>query len=143
MDSLVVDGQYEIPDTELEMTFSTSGGPGGQHANRAATRAILAFDLEASAVFADHLKARMRANLGQRLVNGRIVVSVDESRSQWRNRQIARARMRELLTESLKERSRRRPTRPTRASQKRRVDSKKARGQLKHLRSRPHRDDAS
>ena len=117
MDSLVVDGQYEIPDTELEMTFSTSGGPGGQHANRAATRAILAFDLEASAV--------------------------DESRSQWRNRQIARARMRELLTESLKERSRRRPTRPTRASQKRRVDSKKARGQLKHLRSRPHRDDAS
>lgn len=139
----MVDGQYEIPATELDMTFSTSGGPGGQHANRSATRVILSFDLEASAVFDDHLKITMRSNLGPRLVNGRVVVTVDESRSQWRNRQTARARMRDLLTESLRLQTRRRLTRPTRASQRRRVDSKKARGQLKHLRSRPRRDDPS
>ncbi|GBE24885.1 peptidyl-tRNA hydrolase ArfB [bacterium BMS3Bbin02] len=143
MESLVVDGQYEIPATELDVTFSTSGGPGGQHANRSATRVVLSFDLEASAAFDDHLKATMRANLGQRFVNGRVVVTVDESRSQWRNRQIARARMRDLLTESLRLQTRRRPTQPTRASQRRRVDTKKARGQLKQLRSRPRHDDPS
>jgi ribosome-associated protein len=143
MDDLVVDGQYEIPGAEIEMTFSTAGGPGGQHANRSATRVILSFDLGESSAFTGDQKSIMRTNLGQRLSNDRLVVTVDETRSQWRNRQVARARLRDLLTDSLRVKPKRRRTRPTRASQRRRVDAKKARGKVKRMRTRPRHDDHS
>lgn len=141
MEPLVIDAEHEIPGAELIESFSTSGGPGGQHANRSSTRVTLTFDLGESDVFGDPQKERLRRNLGHRLTNERLVVAVDDSRSQWRNRQLARSRMRDLLVAALRTQKARRPTRPTRSAKRKRVDEKKARGETKRLRSRPRRDD--
>jgi len=126
-------GEWTIPSSELEWRFTTSGGPGGQHANRSNTRADLIFDLGATEVFGDSLRARMLERLGTE----EIVVSVAESRSQFRNRMLARARLRDMLTESMKEPKRRRPTKPTRASKRKRLDNKRAHGDKKRLRREP------
>ena len=99
-EDLTVNADIVIPGDELHWTFSTSGGPGGQHANRSNTRAELRFDLPASTSIPDHLRSRMLASIGDRLVGGMIVVVADDSRSQWRNRQIARKRLADLLNEA-------------------------------------------
>lgn len=133
-DDLLV-GRYVIPDAELRWTFGPSGGPGGQHANRAHTRAELRFDLAESAAFPGEVRARITEALG--IDDGVVLVVVDESRSQWRNRQTARRRLSERLQEAMVPPTPRRPTKPTRASKRRRLDDKKARSQTKRLRRRP------
>lgn len=135
-DDLVV-GRYRIPKADLVWDFSPSGGPGGQHANRSNTRVELRFDLASSSVFGDDLTARMLAQLGRRVVNGELIVVADDSRSQWRNRSIALRRLQDLLEGSMKTRARRRPTRPTTASRRQRLDDKRARSQVKRDRRRP------
>lgn len=129
-------GEWTIPSAELEWRFSTSGGPGGQHANRSNTRADLVFDLASSDVFPAAIHERMVAKLG----SDPMVVSVAESRSQFRNRMMARARLRELLEESMKRPKKRTPTKPTRASRRRRLEEKRARSQKKDLRRKPDVD---
>ena len=104
-----------IPADELRWHFDTSGGPGGQHANRSATRVELAFDLAASPAVPEALRARLLERLGARAPGGVVRVVVDESRSQWRNRQTARRRLAALLAEAGRVPRRRRPTRPTAA----------------------------
>jgi ribosome-associated protein len=126
-------GQWKIPSSELDWRFSTSGGPGGQHANRSNTRADLIFDLNATEVFPTDVHRRMTERLG----SDPLVVSVAESRSQFRNRMLARARMRDLLLEAMKEPRRRRLTKPTRASERKRLDDKRARSEKKQLRRQP------
>ncbi|MFO7549646.1 MAG: alternative ribosome rescue aminoacyl-tRNA hydrolase ArfB [Acidimicrobiia bacterium] len=133
-------GGHVIPAAELTWSFGPSGGPGGQHANRAHTRAELRFDLAASEVFPESLRTHMLERLGRRIVGGAVVVSADESRSQWQNRQTARRRLATLLSESMRRPAARRPTRPTRASQRRRVTDKRARGDTKRLRKPPEPD---
>lgn len=128
-------GDWTIPSAELEWRFTTSGGPGGQHANRSNTRAELVYDLGASDAFPSELQARMVTKLGEE-----IVVSVAESRSQFRNRMLARARLRDLLVEAQKQPRRRKPTKPTRASRRRRLDEKRAHGEKKRLRRDPKID---
>jgi ribosome-associated protein len=129
-------GEWTIPSSELEWRFTTSGGPGGQHANRSNTRADLIFDLQATEVFPEELRGRMLGRLGSES----IVVSVAESRSQFRNRMLARARLADMLTESMKEPKRRRPTKPTRASKRKRLDNKRAHSNKKRLRREPDTD---
>jgi ribosome-associated protein len=129
-------GEWTIPSSELEWRFTTSGGPGGQHANRSNTRADLIFDLQATEVFPEELRGRMLGRLGSES----IVVSVAESRSQFRNRMLARARLADMLTESMKEPKRRRPTKPTRASKRKRLDNKRAHSDKKRLRREPDTD---
>jgi ribosome-associated protein len=129
-------GEWTIPSSELEWRFTTSGGPGGQHANRSNTRADLIFDLQATEVFPEELRGRMLGRLGSESV----VVSVAESRSQFRNRMLARARLADMLTESMKEPKRRRPTKPTRASKRKRLDNKRAHSDKKRLRREPDTD---
>lgn len=129
-------GDWTIPSAELEWRFSTSGGPGGQHANRSNTRADLVFDLRSSDVFPTVIRERIVAKLG----SDPLVVSVAESRSQFRNRMMARARLRELLEESMKQPKKRRLTKPTRASRRRRLEDKRARSQKKNLRRKPDVD---
>ncbi len=129
-------GQWSIPSSELEWRFSTSGGPGGQHANRSNTRADLTFDLSASEAFPADVRRRMTERVG----SDPLVVSVAESRSQFRNRMLARARMRDLLVEAMKEPRRRRPTKPTRTSRRKRMDDKRARSEKKQLRRQPPAD---
>jgi len=129
-----------IPPSELNWRFDTSGGPGGQHANKAATRVELSFDLAASPSVADDIRTRMLDRLGKRARNGVVTVSVDESRSQWRNRAIARRRMARLLREASRIERPRRITRPTRASRARRLEAKRRRSETKRLRRRPNPD---
>jgi ribosome-associated protein len=134
---LLVAGRYRIPDSELEWTFTTSGGPGGQHANRSQTRAELRFDLVSSTAFPDPVKERMIVKLEKRMVGGVLSVASDQERSQLRNRQAARRRLADLLAASMVIPKRRRPTRPTEASRRRRQEEKRARSQLKRLRKPP------
>jgi ribosome-associated protein len=128
---------FVIPESELSWSFSTSGGPGGQHANRNATRAELSWDLAASGAVDDGLRARLTANLGSGVRDGVISITVGESRSQWRNRQMARRRLAELLDEALRERRRRVPTRPSRSATNARIKDKRRRGADKRLRQPP------
>lgn len=129
-------GEWKIPSAELEWRFSTSGGPGGQHANRSNTRAELIFDLVSSEAFPDEIHQRLIAKIGPEP----IMVSVAESRSQFRNRMLARARLRELLTEAMKQPRKRRPTKPTRASKRKRLDDKRALSEKKDKRRTPRNE---
>ena len=126
-----------IPTGELVWRFDTAGGPGGQHANRAASRAELSFDLGASPSVPDDLRTRMLGNLGRRARNGVVTVTVDESRSQWRNRAIARKLMARLLRDACRVPRTRRSTRPSAGAKKRRRDAKRRRSETKRLRRRP------
>ena len=129
-------GEWTVPSAELEWRFSTSGGPGGQHANRSNTRADLTFDLAATEAFPADLHAGMLRRLG----SDPITVSVAESRSQFRNRMMARARLAELLIDAMKQPKKRRPTKPSRAAKRKRLEDKRARGEKKRLRRDPRID---
>ncbi len=117
---LRVNGSLSIPLEELEWRFSTSGGPGGQHANRSETRVEVRFDVAGS----PSLGPRQRARLLEAFGDAVRVVAADE-RSQARNRALALERLRERLADALRARTPRRPTRPTAASRERRLDAKR------------------
>lgn len=121
---------------ELEWRFSGSGGPGGQHANTANTRVEVRFDVARS----ESLGPRQRARLLDRLGPVVRVVASDE-RSQFQNRQIALDRLGAKLVEGLRTERRRRPTRPTRASEVRRLESKRRQGARKRQRRSGPNDD--
>ncbi len=121
-----------MPLTEIELRFSRSSGPGGQHANTAETRVEAILDVEASSALTDVQKKRVVAKAGPTLR----AVAQDE-RSQWRNRELAVERLVEQLREALKVQRRRIATKPTRASRERRLESKKRRSTTKQLRRRP------
>lgn len=132
----------DIPDDELEWRFSTTGGPGGQHANRSATRAELRFDITRSRAFDSSSKDRMLNRLGDRAPSGVVTIVADDTRSQWRNRQIARARLNDLLDEALRPLPPpRRKSHPSRAARERRLFDKRARSRRKQQRRRPDGDD--
>jgi ribosome-associated protein len=137
MDDLRVTESITVPARELEWRFLPSGGPGGQHANRSSTRAELSFDLSVSEAFDAELRDRMLGRLGGRAPGGVLTVGEDSSRSQWRNRQKARARLAELLREAMRVEASRRPTKPSRAAKRRRLDEKRRRSEKKQLRRRP------
>ncbi|NNC93102.1 MAG: aminoacyl-tRNA hydrolase [Acidimicrobiia bacterium] len=136
MDLPIADA-FVIPEAELTWSFSTSGGPGGQHANRSATKAELSWDLADSAAVDDQLRHRLVAGLGSRVRGGVVTITAGESRSQWRNRQMARRRLAELLDGALQERRRRVPTRPSRSATNARIRDKRRRGADKRLRKPP------
>lgn len=120
---------------ELVERFSRSSGPGGQGVNTTDSRVELDFDPSTSRAVAslpDATRERLLARLAPRLVGGRLVVVASEHRSQRQNRVVARQRLVTLLREAAApDPPTRRPTRPTKGSQRRRVDAKKRRGQLK------------
>ena len=133
---LRVSASCSIPLEELEWRFSASGGPGGQHANTSNTRAEVRFDVAGS----PSLGPRQRARLLERLGSEVRVVASDE-RSQARNRQLALERLAARLADALKVTTPRRPTKPTQASQRERVESKRRRGEIKRGRARPAPDE--
>jgi ribosome-associated protein len=126
-----------IPAEELRWRFDPSGGPGGQHANKSSTRVELAFDLAASPAVPEPMRALLLERLGSRLAAGELRVVVSESRSQWRNREIARRRLQALLEEALRPRRQRRATRPSAAARLRRLAVKRHRGEAKRRRRPP------
>ena len=130
-----------IPADELRWHFDTSGGPGGQHANKSSTRVELAFDLAASPAVPEALRSRLLERLSARAPGGVVRVVVNESRSQWRNREIARHRLAALLAEAGRIPRRRRPTRPTAAARLRRLAAKRHQGEAKRRRQPPRPPD--
>ncbi|HLF39862.1 MAG TPA: alternative ribosome rescue aminoacyl-tRNA hydrolase ArfB [Acidimicrobiia bacterium] len=121
---------------ELEWRFSASGGPGGQHANTSNTRAEVRFDVAASPSLGPRQRERLLERLGPEV---RVVAS--DERSQSRNRDIALERLRSRLADGLKVERPRRPTAPTKASQRRRVEAKRRRAETKQRRTRPDSED--
>jgi ribosome-associated protein len=126
----------------IEVRFDPSSGPGGQHVNKASTRATLLFDFETCDRLSDADRARLRRRLENRLSrDGRIRLVAQEGRSQAANRAAAEQRLCRVLSEALHVPRQRRATRPTAGSQRRRIKAKKERGELKRLRQRPPRRD--
>ena len=128
-ESIQVTRSVSIPRFEIELRFSRSSGPGGQHAQKSDTRVEATFDVEASAALTDAQKRRVIAKAGPVLR----AVAQDE-RSQWRNRELATERLVEALREALRVPRKRRPTKPSKAAKERRLEAKKRRGQVKRLR---------
>ncbi len=120
-----------IPMRELDFRFTPSGGPGGQHANRSNTRVEVRFDVAGSPSLGPRQRERLVAKLGPEL---RVVA--DDERSQYRNRQIALARLASRLAGGLRVETPRVATRPTKGSQRRRVEAKRATGERKRTRNR-------
>ena len=133
---LVVRAGLVIPAGDLDERFSTSGGPGGQHANRSQTRVELRLDLATCAAFSDHQRARLVERFGPE-----IRVVVDEERSQLRNRSIAHDRLAARLRMGLTPQRTRTATRPTRGSRQRRLETKRQRSEVKRHRRKPSSDD--
>ncbi len=131
-----------IPETELQVRRTRSSGPGGQNVNKVSTRVELFFDVAGSAVLNVAQKRRILRQLATRISKeGVLRVASQAERSQARNEARARQRLAELLTAALHVARNRRPTRPTRASVQRRVQTKKQRADIKRKRRRPTRDD--
>lgn len=135
MSPIRVDRSLVIPDGELQLRFSTSGGPGGQHANRSSTKVTLVWNVETSQAVGARRKAIIKRKLRHRIAStGDISISVDEHRSQLMNRREAERRLAALLGNALKPDKVRRPTAPTLAAKNARIAAKKRKGEIKRLR---------
>jgi ribosome-associated protein len=130
-----------IPSGELLERFSRSSGPGGQGVNTTDSRVELRWDVAGSAALSSAQRDRLLQRLAGRLLDGVITVVASEHRSQLQNRQAARMRLGALVAEGLEPQSpARRATRPSRAAQQRRIDTKRRRGEIKANRRRPGLD---
>ena len=130
-----------IPGHELELQASLSGGPGGQHVNKTHSRITLRWHLDSSQALSERQRNYLRTRIANRITNaGCVVVHCDAHRQQMRNIQGARKLLQELIYTGLQRPKKRRPTRPTRSSQRKRVDTKKKRGDLKKNRRKPTGD---
>ncbi len=127
-----------IPASELGWRFSRSSGPGGQHVNTSDSRVELSWNVGASAALSDGQRLMLLTRLGHRLTAGVITVTASERRSQLRNREIALAKLADLVATGLApEAAHRRATKPTRGSNRRRLAAKEQRAATKRQRRRP------
>jgi ribosome-associated protein len=131
-ESIRVTRTVTLPVSEIELRFSRSSGPGGQHAQKSETRVEAILDVEASSALSPAQKVRVVRKAGPILR----AIAQDE-RSQARNRELAIERLVETLREALRVQRRRRPTKPTAASRERRLEQKRRRSETKQLRRRP------
>jgi ribosome-associated protein len=131
-ESIRVTRSVVLPLSEIELQVSRSSGPGGQHAQKAETRVVAVFEVEASDALTETQKRRVIAGVGPVLR----AVAQDE-RSQSRNRELAVERLVAALREALRVQRKRVPTKPTAAARERRLEQKRRRGQVKQLRRPP------
>ena len=124
-----------IPSKEIKWRFSRSSGPGGQNVNKIESRVEIIFNLEDSKVLNDYQKAILKINLKNKLVKNTLCLAVQEHRNQLLNRQLALMKFSSTIKDGLNKPFKfRKSTKPTKASQKKRVEFKKKRGELKKSR---------
>jgi ribosome-associated protein len=124
-------GSWLIPEAEIDERFDTSGGPGGQHANKTQTAVTLRLDIGASSL-PEEIKQRLQRRLGDV-----VEVTASDTRSQWRNREIARERLTERIEGAVTQPKQRKKTKPSQQSKERRLTEKRARSQIKKGRRPP------
>ena len=133
--NLMVNSKLEIPANEIEWRFSRSSGAGGQNVNKTDSRVEIVFNVSESQTLTPFQKHRILIQDEIKLINGCICIAVQDKRTQYQNRQLALSRLASILRELLKPPlKKRRKTMPTRSSQRKRVESKKKRGELKRNR---------
>lgn len=132
---LWVTEHLHIADWELSESFVRSSGPGGQNVNKVSTAVELRFEAERSPHLSPAIKARLKKITGRKwTLEGALIVQVEDTRSQARNREIARERLVEMIRAALVTPKRRIATKPTLGSQRRRLAAKGQRGEVKTLR---------
>jgi ribosome-associated protein len=131
-DELRIDERLAIPLAEIELRASRSSGPGGQHANVTASRVEAVFDVTASATLSEAQRQRLLSRAG-----ATVTAVAQDARGQSRNRELALQRLAGKIAAGLATPRRRRPTRPTKASRNRRLESKRRTGERKRGRRRP------
>ena len=132
---LDINADLQIPDDELVERFVRSAGPGGQNVNKVASAVELRFDVAASRVLPEAVRARLLARRDRRITDaGVLVIQANRFRDQGKNREDARVRLVEIIRAALSVPKRRIATRPTRASKERRIDAKKTRSAVKRNR---------
>ena len=132
---LIITKTLVIPSREIKWRFSRSSGPGGQNVNKIESRVEIIFNLEDSKVLNKYQKEILKINLKNKLVNNSLRLAVQEHRNQLLNRQLALMKFSSIIKNALnKPLKLRKSTKPTKASQKKRVEFKKKRGELKKSR---------
>mgnify|MGYP001502919422 FL=1 len=133
--NLRINTKLVIPDNEIKWRFSRSSGAGGQNVNKTDSRAEIVFNVSESKTLTPYQKYRISIQDEVKLSNGCICIAVQDKRTQYQNRQLALTRLTSTLRELLKPPpKKRRETIPTRSSQRKRIESKKKRGELKRNR---------
>jgi ribosome-associated protein len=139
---LIVNRRIQIPFDEFRYTFARSSGPGGQNVNKVNSKVILHWPVESSPSLPEEVRRRFLAQNRNRINKlGELVLQCQRHRDQQHNISDCLTLLRELLLAAATAPKRRIATRPTRSSQRRRVNEKKARGQIKESRRKPGRDD--
>lgn len=126
---------------EIELSYARSGGPGGQHVNKTSSKVLLRWNLETTGALSEEQRDRVREKLASRLTSdGELLVTSERHRDQSRNVDDAVAKFTAILREALRVPTERKATKPTRGSQRRRVEGKRRRGEIKRGRRRPDAD---